>query len=138
MSSNKIYIRTSRGGGFWVDKDEYESTYAGAKGVKTGQEEPKEKNDTSVKSDNKWEYPGVADQINKLQTRLNDFATLERDGKESYIKLRHVAEALKSVRGQLKVVEEAIRTEGENTHLLTYRRKLRMMERKLKSGKFND
>lgn len=37
---DKVWVWTGYGEGFWIDKEEYENTYRGSKGVKTGDPDP--------------------------------------------------------------------------------------------------
>ena len=60
MSNNRIYIRVKSGGGFWVDKEEYEDSIAGATGVETGQPEDIDK------------YKKESDEVRDIEVLLKD------------------------------------------------------------------
>lgn len=68
--------------------------------------------------ENTWHYPGIKEQISKI----------EKSNKS-------VEAKIKAIDGQLKVISASEKSEGSNSHLLTYRRQLRMMRKKLLEGK---
>lgn len=45
---DRIWIWTGYGEGFWIDKEEYENTYRGSKGVKTGYGDPDPHKDAQI------------------------------------------------------------------------------------------
>ncbi len=114
-----VYIRMKNGGGFWVDKDEYESSYAGAVGVETGEPEIESFRERHLRYNEQERI-----RLNKVQKEIDEL--LRRDTKG-----REIQRKLKEINNKIAKLSKYQKEFGKNDNIQDLLKKFRELKKRL-------